>query len=707
MKKYLKTRVQNKWYAFLGVCLICIVIIGGGYWLYQRSINGAVYKNTVSFMEQLVSHDIKNVESAINSNQDYLHSFIERLGVTRKENQKDISYLLGIESRVTSFDKLYLITTSNKVYDNSQLITTLDAMDWQDIYNDKKDGDFATRFMADSREVWNEYIMYGYRLSQTVTYKDEEIEGIIGLVPVGEMDDIIRVSSFNGRGETSVIQNTGEIITASKYYDNKYKQNFFNELNDAKIKKYSIDGIIDELSQKKDVFISYTYEKVDYYAMIRPFSNNEWYLVLKVPSEVNAEQTQQLLMLSSFFFVALAGVIVAIAVYIYQIVKNAQIAYASEKAKSTFLANMSHEIRTPLNGIIGLLYLMEQNINDSKKMGDYLNRANISSQYLKSVITDVLEMSKIESGQLELYQKSFDLIQIIEEITTIIGIQAEEKNQNFTINDTGINWRHLEGDEVRIKQVIINLLGNSLKFTPKGGNISLTILQKCLDNIATTTFIITDTGCGMTPEFLERIWDSFEQEHRAASQNGTGLGTTLSKILVEKMGGTISVESKVDHGTTFTVTIPLKMEASIDQNAIKKTIVSSASLKDKHILVVEDNDLNRQILVDILSDEDCIVCEAVNGKEAVESFIKSQEGYFDVILMDVQMPLLNGYEATKKIRQSSRSDSQTVSIFALTANAFNDDIKKALNSGMNDVIIKPLDISVLLKKLAEVKKERP
>ncbi|MFQ9873191.1 MAG: response regulator, partial [Oscillospiraceae bacterium] len=250
------------------------------------------------------------------------------------------------------------------------------------------------------------------------------------------------------------------------------------------------------------------------------------------------------------------------------------------------------------------------------------------------------------------------------------------------------------------------LLGNAVKFTPEGGEVSLTVRQELSGGLANTVFQVADTGCGMSPEFLQNIWRAFEQERRIASQNGTGLGTTLSKTLAEKMGGSISVESQLGKGTVFTVSIPFPTAKSPgDENASNNTADTGWTLQGKRILVVEDNEINRMIVVSILEELGCELTEAQNGQEALEFFETSSPAFFDLILMDIQMPVMDGYEATRRIRALSRPDAHTVPIIAMTANAFSEDIEKALAAGMNDVATKPLDIKLLLKKM-EIIRER-
>lgn len=328
-----------------------------------------------------------------------------------------------------------------------------------------------------------------------------------------------------------------------------------------------------------------------------------------------------------------------------------------------------------------------------------MEKAEVSADFLKSVITEVLDMSKIESGQLELYSKRMNLQKLLREIEMLIGPQAEERKQHFSLDLNGLSSPWVMGDEVRLKQIIINLLGNALKFTPANGSITLIVRQELREEIAHTTFQITDTGCGMSADFLQKIWQPFEQEHRFGSQNGTGLGTTLSKMLAEKMGGGIDVESREGEGTTFTVRVPLPV-APPEIASGQAVPHRPETLAGKRILAVEDNDINREILAEILTGYGAVVTPAVNGQEAVDLFSQNPASSFDVILMDIQMPVLDGYGAARAIRAAKHPDGATIPIFALTANAFKKEADQARESGMDDVITKPLDVRVLLQKLS-------
>lgn len=692
--------------ALLIMCIVSLSVLVGGYILYQRSISGVVSGTTISFMNQLADHDIRNVESQVESQMDYLHSLGRRLDLVRESDQVNIPYLLSVDTQATQFKKLYLITTGGTAYDSTFLITSLDKLPWGDTYKDA-DGDFVIRFVIDKREAWGEYLLYGIKLEKAVSYAGEQVEGIVGLIPIEELNGLNNLESFEGRGVTLVIEPNGEIVTASRYYDSDTSLNYFLELEQA---DHLDNGLTLEeckaaVSREESIYVEYTLKGVHYNAMLKPMGrtrlHNGWYMVVRVPAEVTAQLTRMFLNRFVFFFAALGCVLAALTAFILKTMQAAQMARAAEQAKSTFLANMSHEIRTPLNGIMGLLYLMRQNLDDREKQEEYLEKAEVSADFLKSVITDVLDMSKIESGQMELYCERFSLEKVLKEVRILIGPQAEERKQHFRINAQDLPVLWAMGDEVRLKQIIVNLLGNALKFTPADGSITLSVQQQQQGNIVDTVFEISDTGCGMSQEFLERIWRPFEQERRIGSQNGTGLGTTLSKVLTEKMGGTIDVKSCLNEGTTFTVRIPLPV-AQKDETAPSVGVNGMDSLAGIHVLAAEDNNINREILVEILKGYGATIKTAVNGKEALEIFAQSELFFFDIILMDIQMPVMNGYESTVEIRALNRPDSKTTPILALTANAFKEEADLAQKSGMDGVVTKPLDVGALLQKLSEL-----
>ncbi|HIW76036.1 MULTISPECIES: hybrid sensor histidine kinase/response regulator [Gordonibacter] len=691
---------------YLAMCAVAVVVLAGGYLLYQQSITQAVNGTTLSFMEQIADHDAQGIHNQMTSKWDYLDSVSERIRLARKGEVADLSYQLSVEVRSSSFERIYLVTDQEHLYDNTYLASTLNDVEWADTYR-AADDRFVIRYTLEEREKWGEYLVYGVKLDTPVVCDGERIESVVGLVPVADIEAGMRFESFDGQGVALVIRNTGEIVTASRYYGGSDGQDFFAELKDASFVSGSLAESRAAIERGENVFAEYRMGDERYYVTMVPIADSRWYLVVKVNASVTSHQVNELMTRSLLFFGLLGLLIAGVLFTVFRSVRDARVARESEKAKSTFLANMSHEIRTPLNGLVGLQYLMRQNVDDKEKLSGYLDQADVSADYLKSVITDVLDMSKIESGQMELYAQSFDLAAMLDDIDTLIGLQAKPRNLQFSVVYGELPARRVVGDEMRIKQVIVNLLGNALKFTPEGGRVSLNVSQVVAGEgtVARTTFVVSDTGCGMSPSFLERIWEPFEQEKRAASRNGTGLGASLSKILVEEMGGTIEVESEQGCGSTFTVTVPLQMAADQSTADAVGAAADDVTLEGKCVLVAEDNGVNRMIIVDILKDEGCVVTAASDGAEALEAFAASEEGTYDVVLMDLQMPRMDGYQATDAIRALKRTDSAAVPILALTANAFRDDVDRALSAGMNDVVTKPLDVGLLLDKLRAIGSE--
>lgn len=376
-------------------------------------------------------------------------------------------------------------------------------------------------------------------------------------------------------------------------------------------------------------------------------------------------------------------------------------AQVASKAKSSFLANMSHEIRTPLNAIIGMSIIAKNSITDQEKAISSMNQVIASSHHLLGIINDVLDMSKIESGKLELVFEPFSLRKAYEEVSGIISQRCSEKNIRFMSNLDDIDDRILVGDHLRVNQVLINLLGNAVKFTDESGKIMLfvEVLEESDDDIL-LKFSVCDNGIGMTEEQLQRLFVPFDQTDKsvAAKYGGTGLGLSISRNLIRMMNSDITVKSELNTGSTFCFELRFaKGDVAIDKSS---DIPDHIDFSGKRILLVEDISINRMIISEILSFTGVEIHEAVNGQKAIEVFASSPVGFFNLILMDIQMPVMDGYEATNNIRFLNREDAD-LPIIAMTANAFKEDIEDALSAGMNGHLSKPVDIGALLHTLME------
>lgn len=390
--------------------------------------------------------------------------------------------------------------------------------------------------------------------------------------------------------------------------------------------------------------------------------------------------------------------------------KALKIAEEANNSKSQFLANMSHDIRTPINGIMGMTSLALQE-ELTPKTKDYLLKIEKTSQHLLSLVNDVLDMSLIENKQDQIINEDeINLKTVIDNCGSIISGQLINRKIDFKINYINECSHSLVfGDELRLKQIFINILGNSIKFTPDDGEIVFNIKEENVtENHVTYSFSLSDSGCGMSKEFLTHLFEPFQQEKNQArtKYQGTGLGMAITKQLVDLMDGTINVESKQNVGTTFNIVIPFKICKKSTKNAlISEKIKENISLEGLRIMLVEDNEINMEIAQTILENSGAIVTPCFNGKEAVDTFLNSNVYSFDAVLMDIMMPVMNGYEATKLIRNSKKDDAKLIPIIAMTANAFENDKKEALLAGMNGHVSKPVDFKLLAEEIYKFAKK--
>ena len=380
-------------------------------------------------------------------------------------------------------------------------------------------------------------------------------------------------------------------------------------------------------------------------------------------------------------------------------------AEAANEAKTEFLQRMSHDIRTPINGICGMINMADHYADDMEKQTEYRAKVKEASNLLLELVNDVLDMSKLESGEIVLEEIPFNLSSISREVFVVIEQMAAEENIQIVWEKKEIIHRDFIGSSEYVKRVMMNILSNAVKYNRENGHIYISCMEIPSEQpeMPIMEFVCRDTGIGMTEEFQKRVFEPFAQEHTGSRTKfaGTGLGMPITKKLIEKMGGTITFESKEDEGTTFVIRIPFKIDLDADKHEGQKD-VSEISIKGLHILLVEDNELNMEIAEFILRNEGAAVTKAWNGQEAVELFEKSRPGEFDVILMDIMMPFMNGYEAAKMIRAMDREDAAVIPIIAMTANAFVEDRLKAKEAGMNEHIAKPVDTKLLVKVIHEL-----
>ncbi len=394
------------------------------------------------------------------------------------------------------------------------------------------------------------------------------------------------------------------------------------------------------------------------------------------------------------------------------LVKAYESAKQANEAKSDFLSRMSHDIRTPMNAIIGMTTIARMNLGDMEKVADCLKKIDMSSAHLLGLLNEVLDMSKIESGNFELGSEQFDIVKLTQNLIEMSRAVIDEKHHKLTLNIGELKHTTVEGDSQRIQQVFVNLLGNAVKYTPPYGNITISLNEKSsrTPRLGCYEFIFEDNGIGMTQEYMKHIFDPFSraEDTRINSIEGTGLGLSIAKNIVSMMDGTIQVESEVNKGSKFTVTIFLKLPDKIyskekinrTENGYNTLYESNYNIYNgKNILLVEDNERNAEVASELIGITGVNVELAENGRVAVERYMAHEPGYYELIFMDIQLPVMNGYEAAKCIRMLDREDAKNIPIIAMTANAFTEDVEAAYSAGMNEHIAKPLEFERLTEVL--------
>ena len=385
-------------------------------------------------------------------------------------------------------------------------------------------------------------------------------------------------------------------------------------------------------------------------------------------------------------------------------------AEAASRAKTVFLSNMSHEIRTPMNAILGINHIALENPEISDTTRGHLKKIGASAKHLLGLINDILDVSRIEAGKTVLKNEDFSFAQMLEQVNVIIGSQCKDKGLKYNCIVEMTDDDVFVGDSIKLRQVLINILGNAVKFTPEGGTVTLKAEKIAeFDRKATLRFTIKDTGIGMDKEYIPKIFDAFSQEDASSTNKygSTGLGMAITKSIVDMMNGDISVESEKGVGTAFTIVVTLERSeqsasgANEEQEAVSST---PADLTGKHILLAEDILINAEIIREVLKMKGMTIDHAENGQIAVDMFNAQPPGYYAAVLMDMRMPVMDGLEATKQIRNSDHEDAKTIPIIALTANAFDDDVQRSIQAGMNAHLSKPIDPDEIYRTLAELVK---
>ena len=835
------------------IIIIIIIVLALALGVYVLA-NRALVEANVDTITEMAAHDEVALRTTMNSeweDMDIIPSMLKGYDV---QTEKELLDALRIYNERYSKSKTMLIDENGLCYRSDGVITEMPQLVEKLA---KYDGNFALRQDDDFREtaeLKKEYLVFGKRIS------DIEIDGhtfqyIIRRVQISELDDKLRLNSFGGEGLASVVDRDGYyIIKLNRTGSIAERSNLLDTLREAKFYGgLTYDKVMETaLTAPEGISFEAKYNGIRYAFHIETLKNTDWYYVSQVPMSVFSVLTSRIM---GYVYALVVCVVAALAAIVIiwsrgqrervriaeehreQLAEALYMAQQANRAKTTFLNNMSHDIRTPMNAIIGFTALATKNIDSKETVRDYLAKIAQSSDHLLSLINDVLDMSRIESGKVSIDEKDEDLSDLLHSLRNILLADINAKNLDLFIDTINIKDEHIVCDKLRLNQVLLNILSNSVKYTPNGGMISLKIKQETPlpDGRCYYEFRVRDNGIGMSEEFQKTIFEPFTREKTSTVSGiqGTGLGMAITKNIVDMMGGTITCSSKQGEGSEFVVRVPLHIQENYveeyidcsfangiralvvdddmdactnvagmlrnigmrsewcvsgkeavfrskeafaindsyetyiidwkmpDMNGIETTrqirqvvgpdapiIILSAydysgieaeardagvtafiskpifeselkrtlaraygadqgdeqeksgpSFDGKRILLVEDNELNREIATAILEEMGIVVEPAENGQIACDTLLQKGAGYYDLVLMDIQMPVMDGYEATETIRAFEDEELSKIPILAMTANAFEEDKKKAFDAGMDGHLAKPIDVEALMEEL--------
>ncbi len=540
-----------------------------------------------------------------------------------------------------------------------------------------------------------------------VTIDNKDFFGVIMLVDSNTYAEVAATALYENQGASYVINQLGVIelrpkeSTANDYFGG---YNLLHTLREKKVDEQLVLALQRGLVERQEVNITAKIGGETWRIQSFPDSWGNS-IVIVVPVSITARATFNGMRNVIIMIVVTLSTVVALAmVWISHYVKKGQqikLEQAKATLKSDFMNKVSHDIRTPLTAVIGLNELMMHNADQPDIVAECAQKAQKSGEYLVSIINDVLDLSRIESGKLRLSHTAFDMKELLETVVQLESYPAGEKSITFRLDCPETFHRGFLGDAVRIKQCLVNLISNAIKFTPEEGCVTLTYREQMGRGGETwVCFVVEDTGIGMSEAFMQQMFHPFEQEQSSLTSThvGSGLGLAIVHSLVTLMNGVIYAESKLNQGSRFVIELPME-PAELSEPELENGCTDEfpANLLGKRILLAEDNDINREIVSELLTGLGFVVDGAVNGMEAVERFTNSSMGYYSIILMDIQMPVMNGLEAVAAIRGSAHMDAQTIPIIALSANAFEEDVEKSLAHGMQAHISKPVDLNMLMK----------
>ncbi|WP_343247923.1 ATP-binding protein [Diplocloster hominis] len=711
------------------VAVICTAIA-----LFYRSLEREIYTERVAYLKEISEQIVVTTDSVSSAQYDIAEFFANHLQEEPLTTEESLAAFIKQEENMYAQDGLSLLAFDeqgnyyNAAGDHSRWLGSIVRIDQTSAV---RQVEITTLPTATTQ---TDEMVFVHRMEKPLTLQvaDVTVTHVAVVRDMAVFNKAFQITSFSGQGENYIISREGTKIyreqTPSQLIGDVY-----NVLKPLEKLTFQYDGSYEKLrrtvAEGESSSMEFCSEEGKYYYVTTsPMTDNGWSMLSILPSAVVSMRMQDFMRKTLFGMGSIALVIVMVVSFAVILVVRfqsgqkllrqqaaanealraaAEAAEEASRAKTVFLSHMSHDIRTPINGIMGMTDIAARSMTDPVRLADCLGKITSASRHLLSLVNDVLDMSRIESGKIQLEDKPFYLDSLLDGCYSVVAGQALEKKLDLQTDFSGTAKVILRGDELHLRQILINILGNAVKFTPEGGKVVFTARNKVSADgrEADLAVIIRDNGIGISEEFQKKIFEPFVQAGEISRSNyqGTGLGMSIVKQLLDLMGGTIEIESAPGKGSAFTVRLRLPVEdiPLQEQNAVDKV-----SLIGMHALLVEDNELNMEIARFMLEDIGIQVTPAWNGKEALDTFVRQPEGSFDVILMDVMMPVMDGLEAARRIRLSGKKDASWVPIVAMTANAFEEDRKAALEAGMNRHLTKPIERDALIRTLSGLRIEK-
>ena len=740
MKKYFLKAKEYRQYLVHGIFILSLItlLVLGGFYLRSFFMKQAEQERS-SQLEEMSSQLRVNLHYNLETHWNLVASIKDYVNVqsfsSKEQAQQGIKEAEGIFHTELYGCRIMLLDAMGRGYTTDGEVGIWDDLKYL------ADGAVKHTFVTDTSNVKGTYLAFSHKLqSRSDSKRGLRFTHMVLLKEISTIRKYYTTESYGGHAATYIINRNGTLA----YYDADNEdilgvRNVFKALREGTYTgSKDFATMRQQLNNYGIATASVLLKGNEYYYCLAKMAEYDMTIMLLIPAEYVAVSTmtmlQSALRIQVVFTVLLLGLVLLALISIVRAERSSKmikieketnqklnklrvaaedalkVAESASKAKSTFLSNMSHDIRTPMNAIIGFATLALDDIRDGKKVEDYLSKILSSSKHLLGLINDILDMSRIESGKVVLEEQETDLVTTLQELQSIMEGQAKERKLKLHVDYSNLRDRHVYCDKTRLNQVMFNLLANAVKFTSEGGSIWLTMSQLEptyeVEDRAIYEIRVKDTGIGIDKAFIKHIFEPFERERTSTVSKiqGTGLGMAITKNIVDMMGGTIEVESQKGVGTEFIIRLELRLQAeagAANEEGAKQHghAEGVAEFAGKRLLLAEDNELNREIACMLLSKYGFVIDTAENGQEAVDLVAASAPDYYDLVLMDIQMPVMDGHEATRRIRNLEDKELAKVPVVAMTANAFDEDRKAAKECGMNGFISKPINMQELVQAL--------